>query len=156
MLWTHLNHANDIEPSKEYYNATFIPNSIVIDGSLDEWTGVPVLSDPKFAIPKSSGTNGTYVLFEPYNGGTWSGPDDQTSAVQVVWDADNLYLGVTVTDDYHENSANSPWKLPTAALRKPRQNQWVWTSSCPLNKREIPMRMFPLIFITFFRARFAS
>jgi len=102
-------HANDIEPSKEYYNATFIPNSIVIDGSLDEWTGVPVLSDPKFAIPKSSGTNGTYVLFEPYNGGTWSGPDDQTSAVQVVWDADNLYLGVTVTDDYHENSANSPW-----------------------------------------------
>lgn len=109
-------HANDIEPSKEYYDATFIPNSIVIDGSLDEWTGVPVLSDPKFAIPKGSGTNGTYVLFEPYNGGTWTGPDDQTSAVQVVWDADNLYLGITVTDDYHENSANSAWNGDSVQL----------------------------------------
>jgi hypothetical protein len=44
-----------------------------------------VLADPKFAVPKFSGTNDSpnYVLFEEYNGGTWTGPDDQTSAVTV-------------------------------------------------------------------------
>src|SRR2546428_2805645 len=106
--------ANDIEPGKEFYTATRVTNSIVIDGNLSasEWGGVPVLADPKFSVPKYSGTNsprGTLVLFEEYSGGTWSGPDDQTSAVQVVWDADNVYFGFVVTDDYHENSVNSAW-----------------------------------------------
>ena len=78
-----------------------------MDGDLSEWTGVPVLADPKFSIPKGSGAGGTYVLFEEYNGGTWTGPDDQTSAVQIVYDADNVYFGFVVTDDYHENAANS-------------------------------------------------
>ena len=50
---------------------------------------------------------GKYVLFEEYNGGTWTGPDDQTSAVQVVYDNDKVYFGFVVTDDYHENAANS-------------------------------------------------
>jgi hypothetical protein len=100
---------NDIEPGKEYYTVTRRPNPITLDGSLSEWTGVPVLADPKFSIPKGSGRAGTYVLFEEYNGGTWTGPDDQTSAVQVVYDADNVYFGFVVTDDYHENSANSAW-----------------------------------------------
>ncbi len=102
---------NDIEPTKEYYSATKIPKAITLNGDMADWAGVPVLSDPKFAVPKGSGTgaNPKYVLFEEYAGGTWTGPDDQTSAVQVAWDADNLYLGVVVTDDYHENSANSAW-----------------------------------------------
>lgn len=108
--------ANDIEPGKEFYNATRSPGVIQLDGDLSEWVGVPVLADPKFAIPKGSGTNGTYVLFEPYQGGTWTGPDDQTSAVQVVWDEENLYIGIVVTDDYHENSANSPWNGDSAQL----------------------------------------
>jgi hypothetical protein len=100
---------NDIEPGKEYYSVVRKAAPIVLDGSLSEWTGVPVLADPKFSIPKGSGTAGTYVLFEEYAGGTWTGPDDQTSAVQVVYDADNVYFGFVVTDDYHENSANSAW-----------------------------------------------
>lgn len=108
--------ANDIEPGKEFYDATRTPNPIVLDGKLDEWTGVPVLADPKYAVPKGSGTNGTYVLFEEYQGGTWTGPDDHTSAVQVVWDAENLYIGIVVTDDYHENAANSPWNGDSAQL----------------------------------------
>src|SRR5262249_52429538 len=82
--------ANDIEPTKEFYTVIRTPNPIVLDGNLSEWAGVPVLADPKFAIPKGSGTNGTYVLFEEYNGGIWTGPDDQTSAVQIVYDADNV------------------------------------------------------------------
>jgi len=97
--------ANDIETGTEFYDATRAVNPIVLDGNLNEWTGVPVLSDPKFAIPKGSGTNGTYVLFEEYQGGTWTGPDDQTSAVQVVYDDENVYFGFVVTDDTHQNSA---------------------------------------------------
>ena len=103
--------ANDIEPGKEFYNVIYAPKPIVVDGDLTEWSGVPVLADPKFAVPKYSGTNANpnYVLFEPYSGGTWTGPDDQTSAVQIVYDNDNVYFGFVVTDDYHENAANSAW-----------------------------------------------
>jgi hypothetical protein len=103
--------ANDIEPGKEFYNVVYAPKAITLDGELGEWSGVPVLADPKFAVPKGSGTNASpnYVLFEEYAGGTWSGPDDQTSAVQIVYDADNVYFGFVVTDDYHENAANSAW-----------------------------------------------
>jgi hypothetical protein len=108
--------ANDIEPGKEFYTATRAGGPIVLDGNLTEWAGVPVLADPKFAIPKGSGTNGTYVLFEEYNGGTWTGPDDHTSAVQIVYDADNVYFGFVVTDDYHENSAHSAWNGDSVQL----------------------------------------
>ena len=104
--------ANDIEPGKEFYTVIYAPKPIVLDGDLSEWSGVPVLADPKFAVPKFSGTTNptpNYVLFEQYNGGTWTGPDDQTSAVQIVYDADNVYFGFVVTDDYHENGANSAW-----------------------------------------------
>src|SRR5207249_1027077 len=96
---------NDIEPTKEYYTALRTTNTILIDGKLSEWSGVPVLADPKFAVPKYSGTNDSpnYVLFEEYSSGTWTGPDDQTSAVQIVYDADNVYFGFVVTDDYHED-----------------------------------------------------
>ena len=108
--------ANDIEPGKEFYTATRAVAPVVIDGALAEWAGVPVLADPKFAIPKGSGTNGTYVLFEPYQGGAWTGPDDQTSAVQILYDSNNVYFAFVVTDDYHENSANSPWNGDSVQL----------------------------------------
>jgi hypothetical protein len=114
--------ANDIEPSKENYTATRAGGPIVIDGNLSEWAGVPVLADPKFSIPKGSGTNGTLVLFEICDNcstvGTpdWTGPDDQTSAVQIVWDADNVYFGFVVTDDYHENAASSAWNGDSVQL----------------------------------------
>src|SRR5437867_2674391 len=117
--------ANDIEPGKEFYDATHVTNSIAIDGDLKEWVGVPVLADPKFLVPKSTvrapGDPGTLVLFELCDiciPGTpdWTGPDDQTSAVQVVWDVDNVYLGFVVTDDYHENAANSAWNGDSVQL----------------------------------------
>ena len=34
-------------------------------------------------------------------------PQDLT--VQIVYDADNVYFGFVVTDEYHENAANSAW-----------------------------------------------
>jgi hypothetical protein len=109
---------NDIEPGKEKYTATAATHGIAVDGSLSEWNGVPVLADPKFSVPKGSGAagTGTYVLFEEYNGGTWTGPNDQTSAVQVVYDAENVYFGFVVTDEYHENSANSAWNGDSVQL----------------------------------------
>ena len=36
--------------------------------------------------------------------------------MQVAWDADNLYIGMVVTDDYHENSASSAWNGDSAQL----------------------------------------
>src|SRR6266702_4258461 len=106
-----LDKGNDIEPTKQYYTALRTTNTIVIDGDFPEWSGVPVLADPKFAVPKYSGTNDNpnYVLFEEFAGGTWSGPDDQTSAVQIIYDADNVYFGFVVTDDYHENVSGNAW-----------------------------------------------
>src|SRR5207247_9958527 len=89
------------------------------DGHLSELVAIPLVADPKFSIPKYSCTNsprGALVLFEEFNGGTWTGPDDQTSAVQITYDADNVYLGVVVTDDYHENSANSAWNGDSVQL----------------------------------------
>ncbi|PYJ85142.1 MAG: hypothetical protein DME22_10260 [Verrucomicrobia bacterium] len=103
--------ANDIEPGKEFYTVIYAPKPVVLDGDLSEWSGAPVLADPKFAVPKFSGTNDSpnYVLFEEYSGGTWTGPNDQTSAVQIVYDADNVYFGFVVTDDYHENISLNAW-----------------------------------------------
>src|SRR5438552_1802884 len=108
-LTTHA--VNDIQPGKEFYTVIYAPKQIVLDGDLAEWSGVPVLADPKFAVPKYSGTNASpnYVLFEEYSGGTWSGPNDQTSAVQIAYDADNVYFGFVVTDDYHENISGNAW-----------------------------------------------
>ena len=108
--------ANDIEPSKEFYTATRAVSPIVVDGNLAEWTGANVLADPRFAIPKGSGAAGQLVNFEPYQGGTWSGPDDQTSSVRVVYDDENVYFGFVVTDDYHENAANSAWNGDSVQL----------------------------------------
>ncbi|HEV8543574.1 MAG TPA: carbohydrate-binding protein [Verrucomicrobiae bacterium] len=101
--------ANDIEPTKEFYSAVHRGSApVVLDGKLNEWTGVPVLADPKFSIPKGPPVSGNYVLFETL-GGSWSGPDDQTSAVQIAWDSDNVYFGFVVTDDYHEDMGGNAW-----------------------------------------------
>ena len=115
--------SNDIEPGKEYYTANPTPGDIALDGELNDWTGVPVLSDPRFSIPKGSKRTGELVLFEPYGGGSWSGPDDQTSAVQIAYDADNVYFGFVVTDEYHENAANSAWNGDSIQLMIANKNQ---------------------------------
>jgi len=107
---------NDIEPGKEFYTAIKAANPIVLDGDLGEWRGAQLLADPRFSIPKGSGDAGTLVNFEVYNGGSWSGPDDQTSNVRVVYDDDNVYFGFVVTDDYHENAANSAWNGDSVQL----------------------------------------
>jgi hypothetical protein len=73
------------------------PVSIALDGDASDWADLEFKSQ----IPFEQG--GELVLFEEYNGGTWSGPADQSSAVAFAWDAENLYIGVVVTDDTHQN-----------------------------------------------------
>jgi hypothetical protein len=130
--------ANDIEPGKEFYTVPRAANPIVLDGDLSEWTGVPVLADPKFYVTTgfegtaqgkgSGGTNATLVLFERCDvciPGTpdYTGPDDHTSAVQIVYDADNVYFGFVVTDEYHENAANSAWNGDSVQLMIANSNR---------------------------------
>lgn len=78
---------------------------------MNEWDGVAQIVNPKFAVPKGSGNgaNSIYVIFKEYGGGTWTGPDDQSSAVQFAYDSENLYLGIVVTDDYQDNATHSGW-----------------------------------------------
>ena len=80
------------------YNAGM--KTISVDGDISDWSGLPV----KKAIPFEQG--GELVLFEEYGGGTWSGPEDHTTAVSFAWDTDNLYVGVVVTDDTHQNGGS--------------------------------------------------
>ena len=82
------------------YNAGM--KAISADGDMSDWSGLPV----KKSIPFEKG--GELVLFEEYGGGTWSGPSDHTSSVAFAWDVENLYIGVVVTDDTHQNG-NSGW-----------------------------------------------
>ncbi len=111
---------NDIEPGKEYYTGIKAEGPITLDGNLDDWGASVLLVDPRFSVPKFSGSDpnveGELVNFELHNGGTWSGPDDQTSAVRVVYDDENVYFGFVVTDDYHENAANSAWNGDSVQL----------------------------------------
>ena len=104
--------ANDIEPGKEFYSADLTPGAVNVDGQLNDWGGVPVLSDPRFAIPKGTTSRAPaadLVLFEVLGDGDWTGPDDHTSTVQIAYDTDNVYFAFVVTDEYHENGANSAW-----------------------------------------------
>src|SRR5688572_24169407 len=100
---------NDIEPGKERITAVNADNGVAIDGSLSEWLSVPHIADPKFTLPTASCATWTqtYVFFEELNDGKRSHPNHLTSAVQVAYDAKNVYLAVVVTDDFHENSTNS-------------------------------------------------
>ena len=108
--------ANDIEPGKDVYSAIKTANPIVVDGDLSEWASANTVANPMFAIPKGSAGGGQYVVFEPYDGGVWTGPEDQSTSLQVVFDDNNVYVGLTVTDDYHENAANSPWNGDSAQV----------------------------------------
>lgn len=100
--------ANDIEPGQEFQLATRAANPIVLDGNLSEWSGRPIVN-PQFSIPKGSGAAGQFLTFEPYNGGDWTGPNDQSMSLQILFDQINVYLGVTVTDEYHEHSSGTSW-----------------------------------------------
>ena len=100
--------ANDIEPGQEFQSAFQTGNPIVLDGNLSEWRGSGILN-PQFAIPKGSGAAGQMVTFETYSGGDWTGPNDHSTLLQIVFDQLNVYIGVLVTDEYHEHASAPSW-----------------------------------------------
>ena len=87
--------------------------NIKIDGKLGDWAGVPVWS----GVKNITGQNkpGPEKSFEEWDGGIWTGPDDQTVAFMWAWNAEALYLGISVTDDYH-NAPPDGWKGDAAQL----------------------------------------
>ena len=108
--------ANDIHPDFEFQNVHMTTAEIVIDGDLSEWRFAAPIIDPLIGVPKI-GQGGRvdgdppneFVIHEQYGSGTWDGIEDQSSVTELVWDAEGLYIGMIVTDDYHENAANSGW-----------------------------------------------
>src|SRR5206468_5301944 len=48
------------------------------------------------------------VVFETVGVSTWTGADDQTSTFSISWDSNNLYIAVSVVDDYHNNVFGGP------------------------------------------------
>ena len=120
---------NNIEEGKEHYTAIKAANPIVLDGKLDEWSGAQVVADPRFWEPKASPREEQELVnFELWQGGNWTGPDDQTSTVRVVYDDENVYFGFVVTDEYHENAANSPWNGDSIQLMIADDTQGFHTS----------------------------
>jgi hypothetical protein len=107
--------ANDIEPGSEFHSALRAPAPVVLDGNLSEWTAAAIVN-PRFSIPKGSGDGGQLVSFEPLGGGDWTGPDDHSTNLQIAFDDNNVYLGIVVTDEYHENAANSGWNGDSVQL----------------------------------------
>ena len=83
--------------------------SITADGDASDWAD----AEFKSQIPFEKG--GELVLFEEFSGGTWSGPADHSSAVAFAWDAENLYLGIVVTDDTHQNGG-AAWNGDSAQI----------------------------------------
>ena len=104
--------ANDIEADQEFQLAGPTTNAIVLDGALGEWPGYPIVN-PLFSIEENTGGTPAenLVLHRAWPAGSnsFDGTEaDQSSALQVTYDADNLYIGLVVTDDYHQNN-NSAW-----------------------------------------------
>ena len=59
---------------------------------------------------------GDIKAFEEFGGGTWSDADDHETCFMFAWDADSLYLALSVTDDTHEHAAAAAWNGDGAQL----------------------------------------
>ncbi len=47
--------------------------------------------------------------WEPFQGGTWKNAEDLTVRLQIVWDTENLYFALRVTDDEYLAEGGNPW-----------------------------------------------
>ena len=101
----------------DVYNALQKPADITIDGALDDdegWEGVIE------TVKGTDGKNFCGVEFEDIgafevNGGKWDGADDHETCFAIVWDPEAIYIGLSVTDDEHQNSGGA-WKGDSVQL----------------------------------------
>lgn len=131
LLFPIASYANDIggtvadpDDNQELQDVHLTTAEIVIDGDLSEWSFNNPVINPLIGVPKigrgdpareEGDDPSEFVAFEEL-GGAWTGPDDHSTTAEFVWkngsenpDEDGLYVGVIVTDDYHENAAMSGW-----------------------------------------------
>ena len=107
----------------DIYNALQRPAEITIDGELDDpegWEGVfdsvtGTNGDP-FCEVEFAGDDGKIYVFREWDGEeTWNNRDDHRTCFGIVWDEENIYLGISVTDDEHQNSGGA-WNGDGAQL----------------------------------------
>lgn len=105
--------------TQDVYNAP-TGLDVEIDGNLDEWgevmDAVTGTDGSTFCGVEFEGVGGVVKVFEEHGGGKWSGADDHTTCFMIAWDADAIYLALSVTDDEHEHAAGQPWNGDGAQL----------------------------------------
>ena len=93
---------------------------VTIDGDLSEWgevmNAVTGTDGTAYCGLEFEANGGVITVFEEYNGGTWSDANDHETCFMVTWDADAVYLALSVTDDDHEHAAAAPWNGDGAQL----------------------------------------
>ena len=114
-------HAQWRSDTHDVYNALKKPADITIDGELDDdegWESViesVTGTDGKPFCGVAFDAGGKEDVWEA-NGGSWDGPEDHETCFAIVWDADAIYLAISVKDDDHENAAGSGWNGDSTQL----------------------------------------
>ena len=112
-------HAQWRNETHDVYNAP-TGVDVEIDGDLSEWggimNGVTGTDGTAFCGVEFEANGGDIKAFEEFGGGTWSDADDHETCFMFAWDADSLYLALSVTDDTHEHAAAAAWNGDGAQL----------------------------------------
>lgn len=82
---------------------------VTIDGNLDEWVDVKDSVTGTDDAPFCGVEFENVGAFQPHAGGTWSGADDHETCFMIVWNANAVYLALSITDDEHEHAAGAAW-----------------------------------------------
>lgn len=108
-------HAQWRSKTHDVYNALEKTLDIKIDGELDVAEGWEAVFDTvkgtngdPFCGVENEDVGGAVKAFEPHGGGKWDGADDHETCFAFVWDADAIYIALSVTDDEHQN-AGAAW-----------------------------------------------
>ncbi len=124
------------------YHALQRPAEITIDGQLDDaegWEGVfesvtGENGDP-FCEVEFAGNDGKIYVFREWDGGNWDGRDDHRTCFGIVWDEENIYLALAVTDDEHQNGGGA-WNGDSAqigfvpsGMRKPGAELYLYNAA---------------------------
>merc|ERR1719424_792544 len=98
------------------------PANILLDAMLDDWNGIPILSQTPFRRGGTVGEDangatagGDWCEFDEYDGGIHNGIDDQSMAFALAWNSNTLFMGVKTIDDTHQNPG-SGWNGDTLQI----------------------------------------
>ena len=93
---------------------------VKIDGDLGEWDGVldtvKGTNGKPFCGVEFEGVGGKVTAFEEHAGGKWNGAKDHETCFMITWNAEAVYIALSVTDDEHEHAAGQAWNGDGAQL----------------------------------------